>query len=102
QPQIGLRGSNQPTSSADRIRNVSAAQSDLFDRSSLSGLAQAEAIVTPGEERVLIAAIDAVGLSPFRFHGWLGQRLTTSYGWRYDFDTGSFGPAEPLPNWLLP
>ena len=77
-------------------------QSDLFDRPGLAGLTQAGAIVTPNEERVLIAAIDDVELSPFRFHGWLGKRLTASYGWRYDFDSGSFGPTNPIPNWLLP
>jgi alkylated DNA repair protein (DNA oxidative demethylase) len=62
----------------------------LFDRPGLAGLALAEAIVTPSEERALIASIDGVELSPFRFKGWLGKRLTASYGWRYDFDTGSF------------
>jgi DNA oxidative demethylase len=75
-------------------------QSDLFDR--LAGLTQAEEILTPGEERALIVSIDQVELSPFRFQGWLGKRLTVSYGWRYDFDTGIFGPAEPIPEWLLP
>ena len=25
-------------------------------------------------------------LAPFRFHGWLGNRKTESFGWRYDFD----------------
>jgi hypothetical protein len=77
---------------------VFAAQSDLFDRSGLAGLALAEAIVTPSEERALIAYIDGVELSPFRFKGWLGKRLTASYGWRYNFDTGSFGPADPIPD----
>jgi alkylated DNA repair protein (DNA oxidative demethylase) len=77
-------------------------QTNVFDRPDLAGLAQAEAIVTPSEERLLIAAIDGVQLSPFRFHGWLGKRLTASFGWRYDFDTGSFGPADPIPDWLLP
>ena len=48
------------------------------------------------------AAINGVELSPFRFKGWLGKRLTASYGWRYDFDTGSFGPADPIPERLLP
>jgi alkylated DNA repair dioxygenase AlkB len=43
-----------------------------------------------------------VELSPFRFHGWLGKRLTAAYGWHYDFDTASFGPADPIPDWLLP
>jgi alkylated DNA repair protein (DNA oxidative demethylase) len=81
---------------------VFAAQSDLFDRPGLPGLAQAEAIVTPSEERALIDSIDGVDLSPFRFHGWLGKRLTASYGWRYDFDSGGFGPADPIPDWLRP
>jgi DNA oxidative demethylase len=86
----------------ERRQNVFAAQSDLFDRPGLPGLALAEAIVTPSEERALIASIDGVELSPFRFPGWLGKRLTASYGWRYNFDTGSFGPADPIPDWLLP
>ena len=76
-------------------------QADLFERPGLAGLAQAGAIVTKSEEQALIAAIDGVELSPFRFHGWLGKRLTASYGWRYDFDTASFGPADPIPDWLL-
>jgi alkylated DNA repair dioxygenase AlkB len=54
------------------------------------------------KEQTLIASIDAAELSPFRFHGWLGKRLTASYGWRYDFDDASFAPAEAIPDWLLP
>jgi DNA oxidative demethylase len=77
-------------------------QSQLFERPRLSGLVQADAIVAPDEEQVLMASIDAVGLSPFRFHGWLGKRLTASFGWNYDFDTARFTPAEPIPAWLLP
>jgi hypothetical protein len=79
-----------------------AAQPDLFGQPCVAGLSQIGAIVSPGEERALIASIDAAGLSPFRFHGWLGKRLTASYGWRYDFDNASFAPAEPIPGWLLP
>jgi alkylated DNA repair protein (DNA oxidative demethylase) len=85
-----------------RRPNVSAAQPDLFDRPRLAGVALAEAVVTPSEERSLIASIDGVGLSPFRFQGWLGKRLTASYGWRYDFDTAKFGTTDPVPDWLLP
>ena len=77
-------------------------QSDLFDRPGVAGLAQAESIVSPSEEQALIAAVDAVELSPFRFQGWIGKRLTASYGWRYDFDTARFGPTDPIPDWLLP
>jgi hypothetical protein len=66
-----------------------ALQHDLFAAPRLAGLSQAAAIVTPEEERVLIAAIDAADLAPFRFHGWEGKRLTAAYGWRYDFDDAS-------------
>ena len=77
-------------------------QPDLFGEPSLAGLSQAGGFVTQDEERMLIAAIDAAALSPFRYHGWLGKRLTASYGWSYDFDDASFTPAEAIPEWLLP
>ena len=78
------------------------AQPNLFGAPRLAGLSQADAIVTPGEEQMLITSINAAELSPFRFHGWLGKRLTASYGWRYDFDDASFALAEAIPDWLLP
>jgi DNA oxidative demethylase len=81
--------------------NQIAAQPDLFAEA-LPGLSQAGDIVTPGEEQALVTSIDASPLSPFRFHQWQGKRLTTTYGWSYDFDDGSFTPAEAIPDWLLP
>jgi alkylated DNA repair protein (DNA oxidative demethylase) len=75
---------------------------DLFGAPVLPGLAYGEEIVTAGEEAMLIAAIDASGLAPFRFQGWLGKRLTASFGWSYHFDAASFGPTEPIPDWLMP
>jgi alkylated DNA repair dioxygenase AlkB len=80
----------------------SAPQRDLFADNGPPGLSQAEEIVTAVEEQALIAAIDATELAPFRFHGFEGRRLTASFGWRYDFDTGRFGPAAPIPDWLMP
>ncbi len=77
-------------------------QSDLFDQPLLEGLAQAREVISASEERDLIASIDGLELSPFRFQGWLGKRLTASFGWRYDFDTGCFGRADPISDWLLP
>lgn len=74
---------------------------DLFDTPILPGLSYQDAIVTPDEEADLIAHIDQQPLSPFRFQGWLGKRLTTSFGWRYDFDNGAFDPTDPIPEWLL-
>jgi alkylated DNA repair dioxygenase AlkB len=75
---------------------------DLFDTPVLPGLSYRDAVVSLEEEETLISHIDAQPLSPFRFQGWLGKRLTTSFGWRYDFDNGAFGQTDPIPQWLLP
>jgi alkylated DNA repair dioxygenase AlkB len=66
------------------------------------GLSHADDFVTREEERALIAALGAIAVTPFRFQGWLGKRLTASFGWRYDFDDASFGPTGPIPDFLLP
>lgn len=76
-------------------------QSDLFPAPIVSGLAYAPDFVTTAEDPALIANIDASELSPFRFQGWLGKRLTASFGWHYDFDTARFAPAAPMPDWML-
>ncbi len=79
-------------------------QHDLFAPAApaIPGLAFAEAFVTVEEEQALIAGIEGVALAPFRFQGWLGKRVTASFGWHYDFDRGQMGQAEPMPDWLLP
>jgi alkylated DNA repair dioxygenase AlkB len=79
-----------------------AAQSSLFDQSGPAGLRLGQAIVTPDEEQALLAQIAGVRLSPFQYQGWQGKRLTASFGWRYDFNTGQLAPADPIPEWLLP
>lgn len=81
-----------------------ASQSDLFaEQPVVPGFAYAERFVASEEEAELIARIGAeVELTPFRFQGWLGKRLTATFGWRYDFDDASFGAADPIPDWLLP
>jgi alkylated DNA repair protein (DNA oxidative demethylase) len=77
-------------------------EADLFAAPLLTGLSQADDIVSLEEEQALIAAVDATALAPFRFHQWEGKRLTASYGWHYDFDGGGLTPSEPIPDWLLP
>ena len=77
-------------------------QSSLFDMPVIPGLYYGEEVLTRDEEAMLIAEIDALPLSPFRFQGWTGKRLTLSLGWTYDFDNGRFGPSEPIPSWLQP
>jgi alkylated DNA repair dioxygenase AlkB len=75
---------------------------DLFGTPALPGLATQNGIISADEEALLIRHIDGEGLSPFRFQGWLGKRLTRSFGWTYDFDTGRFAPGDPFPDWLEP
>ena len=67
---------------------------DLFPASAPSGLSLRENLVGRDEEAALIAAIDGAGLAPFRFQGWVGKRLTASFGWHYDFDRAAL-PLAP-------
>ena len=79
------------------------AQADLFARPPLvAGLDFAEDLVDAAEETALIAAIGTIELQPFRFQGWIGKRLTASFGWRYDFEDASFSQTLPIPGWLQP
>ena len=79
-----------------------APQADLFGTPLLPGLAYGDDVVTPTEEAELIANIAASSLTPFQFQQWEGMRLTCSFGWTYDFQTGRFAPGDPLPRWLEP
>lgn len=74
----------------------------LFDEPIIAGLRYADGLIGEEEEQFLIAQIARLELTPFRFQGWLGNRKTQTFGWRYDFDNASFAPAEPIPDWLLP
>jgi alkylated DNA repair dioxygenase AlkB len=74
----------------------------LFDAPVIPGLLYEDALIDAAEERALTERLGGIDLAPFRFHGWLGNRKTQSFGWRYDFEDASFAPAEPLPDWLDP
>jgi alkylated DNA repair dioxygenase AlkB len=74
----------------------------LFDTPLITGLDYRANFIAPDEEQRLIGRLETLYLSPFRFHGWLGNRKTQSFGWRYDFDDASFTPTEPIPDWLQP
>ena len=73
---------------------------DLFGEPLIAGLEYRPDFITSAEERVLIGHLGEEDLSPFKFQGWSGKRLTRTYGWRYDFDDRSFAPSEPIPDWL--
>jgi alkylated DNA repair dioxygenase AlkB len=72
----------------------------LFDAPLLTGLRYQEGMIDESEEREVIEQVEQLELAPFRFHGWLGNRRTRSFGWRYDFDDASFAPTDPIPQWL--
>jgi len=72
----------------------------LFDTPLIAGLGYEEAVISEREEEQLLGRVDALDLAPFRFHGFVGNRRTQSFGWRYDFEDASFTPAEPIPEWL--
>ena len=79
-----------------------APQFDLFGSSPLPGLSYANDIIDAAEEAALIDRIAALDLKPFQYQQWEGKRLTRSFGWTYDFQTGRFAPSEPIPEWLTP
>lgn len=74
----------------------------LFNEPLIAGIEHKEDLINAEEEARLLDHLQALALAPFRFHGWVGNRKTQSFGWRYDFDDASFAPADPLPEWLLP
>jgi len=75
---------------------------DLFGETLIAGLEYRSGFITSAEEQELIGHLHAEDLSPFKFQGWTGKRLTRTFGWRYDFDDRSFAPSEPVPDWLKP
>ena len=72
----------------------------LFDTPLIAGLRYEPAVISEADERELIDRLENLQLDPFRFHGWLGNRKTQSFGWRYDFEDASFTPADAIPDWL--
>lgn len=75
---------------------------NLFDAPVLPGLSAQADLIDAHEERMLIDRIDATDLTPFQFQGWTGKRLTSSFGWSYDFEAGRPAAAPPIPDWLRP
>ena len=77
-------------------------QTDLFSEPLIAGLAYRRDFITQAEHDCLVTELGKLDLAPFRFHGWLGNRKTRTFGWRYDFDDASFSPAEPMPRLASP
>ena len=73
---------------------------DLFAKPLIDGLDYRPDFIGGTEHDELVDRLEVLDLAPFRFQGWIGNRKTRSFGWRYDFDDASFSPAEPVPDWL--
>lgn len=75
----------------------------LFDPSpGPPGLRYRPEILGPAEEAQLVRRIAALDLRPFEFHGYLGNRRTTSFGHRYDYSRLRLEAAQPIPDFLWP
>jgi alkylated DNA repair dioxygenase AlkB len=74
----------------------------LFDEPLISGLRYGAQLIDETEQRDCVEQLERLDLPPFRFHGFLGNRRTRSFGWRYDFEDASFTRTEPIPAWLQP
>jgi alkylated DNA repair dioxygenase AlkB len=74
----------------------------LFEQELIPGLVVRDELVDAAEEAELIARIASLDLTPFRFQSFTGKRLTTSFGFAFDFEAGRIAPAEPIPDWLGP
>jgi alkylated DNA repair protein (DNA oxidative demethylase) len=65
------------------------------------GLVHREDFISEAEEGMLLADIAALDFKPFAFQGWLGNRQTVSFGYRYDFNESRVHEAPPIPDFLL-
>lgn len=72
----------------------------LFNETVIAGLKYEGELIGSDEAQRLIEHLLQLELAPFRFHGWVGNRKTQSFGWRYDFDDSTFSRGEPIPLWL--
>ena len=57
-------------------------------------------MLTPEEERALIASIQSLELKPFDFQGYQAKRQVKSFGWRYDYGDYSLRESDEIPAFL--
>jgi alkylated DNA repair dioxygenase AlkB len=65
------------------------------------GFAYKPDVISPSEERRLLAQISPLPFKEFQFHGFEGKRRVVSFGWRYDFSQHKALMADPIPSFLL-
>jgi alkylated DNA repair dioxygenase AlkB len=86
-----------------RAHAAANAEPDLFGAPPLpAGLRYAAEVLSPADERRLIAQFADLPFKPFEFQGYLGNRRIVSYGHRYDYAARTLKSAEPMPSILDP
>lgn len=76
---------------------------DLFGQAQTPpGFRYGADVVTPADERRLVAQFQELAFKPFEFHGYLGNRRIVSYGHRYDYAARALRSAEVMPAFLEP
>jgi alkylated DNA repair dioxygenase AlkB len=65
------------------------------------GFRYEENFITKAEEAALVTSLAALELTPFEFHGHLGNRQVTSFGLRYDYARRTVESAKGFPPFLL-
>lgn len=64
------------------------------------GFRHREQIVSEEEEAALAAGLEKLGLKPFEFHGFLGNRRVINFGLQYDFSSPSVQRADDMPSFV--
>jgi alkylated DNA repair dioxygenase AlkB len=79
-------------------------QAELFEKPSElpAGFCYRRELISPREERCLLACFQRLEFKPFEFHGFLGKRRIVSLGWRYDFNGGGLQKTDDIPDFLHP
>ena len=66
----------------------------------VSGLTCVSEAIGADDEQRLARFVASLDFKPFEFRGFIGNRRTASFGWRYDFNGGGFQRADAMPGAL--
>jgi alkylated DNA repair dioxygenase AlkB len=76
---------------------------DLFgSRDVPEGFRYTPELIPADLEAALLAMMQSLPFKEFEFHGFLGKRRVTSFGWRYDFNGAGLQKMDDIPSFLLP
>jgi alkylated DNA repair dioxygenase AlkB len=57
-------------------------------------------VITPDQELEVLDRVRELPFQHFQFQGYVGNRRTVSYGWRYDFNDRLLRRADDIPDFL--